>query len=283
MQSGDSSINDRADDSGTSWKRLVELASCAHSRDTLRCMRRLPALRIKEILERDALSFGPVHDGVTYAAHPQRRRLNSTEAKPLIARVPLMIGSNARDAWPLVSAGLNNTEAYLRASFPSFTEGQREELLSAYPISASSGIRSPSEQIAVIATEYGFQCPSKLIADATSDIGVPAWRYYFNASFPNTQIFPGSGAYHSSEIGLVFGTYRQPGATAFQGEMSRFMQKAWADFAKDPATGPGWGGVTDVGVLGAWGGNGPKPVVTVDEEVVDSRCALFEELYVGVV
>ncbi|KAL3440160.1 Carboxylesterase [Aspergillus insuetus] len=283
MQSGDSSINDRADDTGISWKKLVELAGCARSRDTVRCMHHLPALKIKDTIERNALSFGPVHDGVTYAAHPQRQRLNSTERKPLIARVPLIIGSNARDAWPLVSASLNNTEAYLRASFPTFTDAQRAELLSAYPISPSSGIRSPSEQIAVIATEYGFQCPSKLIADATSNVGVPAWRYYFNASFPNTQIFPGSGAYHSSEIGLVFGTYRQQGATTFQGEMSRFMQKAWADFAKDPAAGPGWGGVTDVGVLGGLGGDGVETVVTVGQEVVDGRCAFFDELYAAAI
>jgi carboxylesterase type B len=240
-------------------------------------------VKIKEIIERNALTFGPVHDGVTYAAHPHRRRVNSTEHKPLIARVPLMIGSNARDAWPLVSASLNNTEAYLRTSFPTFTDAQRAELLSAYPISPSSGIRSPSEQIAVIATEYGFQCPSKLIADATFDSGIPAWRYYFNASFPNTQIFPGSGAYHSSEIGLVFGTYRKEGATAFQAEMSGFMQKAWADFAKEPRAGPGWGGVTDVGVLGGWGGDGVETVRTVGEEVIDGRCAFFDELYAGAI
>ncbi|KAJ0413140.1 Carboxylesterase [Aspergillus carlsbadensis] len=281
MQSGDSSINDRADDTGASWTKLVDLAGCAGSRkrDTLRCMRRLPAVKIKEIIERNALSFGPVHDRVTYAAHPQGRRVNSTEETPLIARVPLMIGSNARDAWPLVSAELNDTQAYLRASFPTFTDAQRGEILAAYPVSPASGIRSANEQIAVIATEHGFQCPSKLIGDATSEIGVPAWRYYFNASFPNTQIFPGSGAYHSSEIGLVFGTYRQQGATGFQSELSRFMQKAWADFAKDPAAGPGWGAVTDVGVLGAWGEDGPVTVRTVGGEVVDSRCALFEELY----
>jgi carboxylesterase type B len=190
-----------------------------------------------------------------------------------------MIGSNAQDAWPLVSAELNNTEAYLRASFPTFTDAQGADFLAAYPISPESGIRSASEQIAVIATEHGFQCPSKLIADGTFDAGIPAWRYYFNASFPNTQIFPGSGWYHSSEIGLVFGTYRKEGATGFQGEMSAFMQKAWADFAKDPRAGPGWGGVTDVGVLGAWGADGPKPVVTVGEEVVDGRCVFFSELH----
>ncbi|KAL2846700.1 hypothetical protein BJY01DRAFT_247129 [Aspergillus pseudoustus] len=95
-----------------------------------------------------------------------------------------MFGSNAQDAWSL-----------------------RAAVLSAYPIGPISGIRSPGEQIAVIITEYIFQCPSKLIVDATSDVGIPAWRYYFNASFPNTEIFPGSGAYHSSEIGLVFGTH----------------------------------------------------------------------------
>jgi hypothetical protein len=65
--------------------------------------------------------------------------------------------------------------------------------------------------------------------------------------------------------------------------MSKYMQKAWADFAKDPATGPGWGGVTDIGVLGGWSEDGVETVVTVGEEVVDPRCAFFDELYAAAI
>ncbi|KAL2814106.1 Carboxylesterase [Aspergillus granulosus] len=282
MQSGDSSIRNRADNTGTTWRRLAELAGCSRSRDTVRCIRRLPALKLKDIIERNALSFGPVHDSVTYAEHPQKRRLNSSEDQPLIARVPLIIGSNARDAWPLVGIGLNDTKQYLQATFSTFTDQQRKQILAAYPINTTSGIRSPAEQIAVITTEYGFQCPSKLIADATADAGIAAWRYYFNASFPNTQLFPGSGAFHSSEIGLVFGTYKKEGATEFQAEMSKAMQKAWADFAKEPQTGPGWDGIPMIGVLGAWE-DGAEAVATVSSAELDARCKLFDELYASAI
>ncbi|KAL4861557.1 Carboxylesterase [Aspergillus spectabilis] len=282
MQSGDSSIRNRADDAGVAWKKLVELAGCPANRNIIRCLRALPALKLKDIIERNALTFGPVHDEATYADHPQKRRLASTAEQPLIARVPLMIGSNARDAWPLIT-GLNDTDQYLRATFPTFTEEQRQAIIHAYRISAATGIRSPAEQIAVITTEYGFQCPAKLIADGTAGVDVPAWRYFFNASFPNRQIFPGSGAFHSSEIDLVFGTYKREGATEFQGEMSAVMQKAWADFAKSPGSGPGWDAVPDVGVLGGWDNHGPKAVVTLPSDELDRRCEFFDELYAAAI
>lgn len=65
------------------------------------------------------------------------------------------------------------------------------------------------------------------------------------------------------------------------------MQRAWADFAKDPeGRGHGWDAVPRVGVFGAGEGEEQEVVVkrrqmfeTVDGAVVDRRCALYQPLY----
>jgi carboxylesterase type B len=61
------------------------------------------------------------------------------------------------------------------------------------------------------------------------------------------------GVYHSSEIPLVFGTYPRVNDTKEEIQLSRFMQHAWACFAKNPTAGPGWKLYPNIGVLGTFG------------------------------
>lgn len=101
------------------------------------------------------------------------------------------------------------------------------------------------------------------------------------ASFPNTQILPGLGVYHSSEIAVIFGTYPTVNATAQQYALSQTLQTAWATFAKNPTRGPGWnplgtfGGV-DLATLGS---NGNSGVSMVSQNAVDSKCPVFAPFY----
>jgi carboxylesterase type B len=83
-------------------------------------------------------------------------------------------------------------------------------------------------------------------------LGNPVWRFLFNASFANTEFFPGAGAYHAMEIQFFFGAYKQENATDFQREVGWVMQKACVDFAKDPTQGPGWAQVPEIGVFRVW-------------------------------
>jgi hypothetical protein len=85
-----------------------------------------------------------------------------------------------------------------------------------------------------------IQKPAALWANATASIGIPTWRYYFNASFSNTQVFPRLGVFHASEIPIIFRTYPDQNTTTQQHALSTFMQGAWARFAKNPLAGPGW-------------------------------------------
>lgn len=126
-----------------------------------------------------------------------------------------------------------------------------------------------------------------MMANTSHIAGIPTWRYLYNASIPN--INPpianvanvSFGAYHSSEIGLVFSTYPQLGATAQEYALSNYMRGAWASFARNPAAGPGWNalgtfGGTDLGLLGT---NGTGGVVVINPNEVDERCRILEPLY----
>jgi carboxylesterase type B len=60
------------------------------------------------------------------------------------------------------------------------------------------------------------------------------------AQWPNQRISPDAGAWHSSEIPSVFGLPDSKSAgpaTKDQATLSAFMNKAWAEFAKDPENG----------------------------------------------
>jgi len=82
------------------------------------------------------------------------------------------------------------------------------------------------------------------MANISATARIPAWRYLFNATFLNTQpaaaLGINLGAYHGSEIPIVFGTFPQAGSTPQEIELSKFMRGAWATFAKNPQRGPGW-------------------------------------------
>jgi cholinesterase len=66
----------------------------------------------------------------------------------------------------------------------------------------------------------------------------PMTRYRYHGVFPNQILTAKSGAYHSSEIPLIFGTSTDTGAdTPDEAKLAKAMQHAWATFAKDPDNG----------------------------------------------
>lgn len=235
-------------------------------------------------MEHKALKFFPIHDGgVTWANKPGAERLQSSKDNSRIAKVPILIGSNANDGDVFVYGALD-VKKYLDTVLPPNTPlAFVNKILTAYPI-GSPGILDVNGQLAAIYTEFAFQCPAAVVASDSKRVGIPAWRYYYNATFANAEIYPGSGVYHSAEIGPVFGTYPKTGATPFQREASTTLQKAWADFAKNPTRGPGWKSVPEVAVLG--GGARPgesdlgrKIVTTINPGHIDKRCGLYKVVY----
>lgn len=185
-----------------------------------------------------------------------------------------------------------------------------DKIIAHYPI-GSPGISSVYDQSSQIYTDLVFQCPARRWALDTASTGIPAWRYYFNASFANTRPFPNLGAYHSSEIQLVFNTYSPAQVTTQEFALAETIRGTWARFARNPDRGPGWnrvgtgasgtvlvgadsnatGGIlTDMnrisqngsfylGLLGNRGEALSSGVTVIDESEVDSRCSIYDSIY----
>ncbi|CAJ0552102.1 Ff.00g060810.m01.CDS01 [Fusarium sp. VM40] len=268
-----------------SWTKTTKIAGCdtGNFDEILECMRLVPADKLKDLVERAMLNFQPLSDnGITLANFPRDIRLKSKKEPETMARVPVLLGSTADEA--RLQDFMNVTiDQALRSWIPDISASQVTTLKFLYPI-GSPGISNDFDQVTKIVTELAMQCPTRYIAEDFTDADIKTWRFIYNASFPNTEIFKGSGAYHSSEIQTLFGTFPEKGATEFQEKLSREMQKAWGKFIRDPAQGPGWEPVPKIGIFGDGVAPGTddktkKTLKVLDENVVEPRCLLFGGLW----
>ncbi|KAH0282341.1 alpha/beta-hydrolase [Aureobasidium namibiae CBS 147.97] len=282
------------------WYNLtVELGCPGKFKSNLSCVRAANATNIKRIIEINELQFQPIADNVTLVSDPLRRR-----ALGEVANIPVLGGTNAQEGRAF-QVGQNNITTWFNTNFgssPSLVAAIKE----AYPLGVD-GLDLPYEVISQIYTDYSFQCPQALWANASAAGGIPTWRYYVNASFDNTQRYPNLGVYHSSEISIVFSTYPTVNTTTQEYALSRFMRGAWATFAKNPINGPGWNAVGsgtagvvyngrldgqlnsgdgsvlqedwDLGVLGDVGNVHGSGVTVLPQSAVDGKCALFAPVY----
>lgn len=69
---------------------------------------------------------------------------------------------------------------------------------------------------------------------------LPTYRYQYAGNFSNVSPLPWFGAYHSSELPLLFGTHSEYGgvSTNFEWNVSYAMEALWLSFAEDPSRGP---------------------------------------------
>lgn len=249
---------------------MVRKLNCSSASDVIACVRLIPANKIKSTIEEAGnFAFGPVRDNLTFISHAGIARQHGN-----IAKVPVLIGNNFQEGRLFVT-GYNSTQQYLQTVLPRMNQSFYNKVLAAYPI-GSSGISNEFEQAAAIDTDYRFLCTASQIAGYTSLAEFPVWRYLFNASFPNTQLFPDAGVYHSSEIVGIFGTYPRGGVTIKQEMLSQYMQKAWADFAKNPTGGPGWKQWPNVAVLGNSERRIKQDALNTE---IDKKCALYNPIY----
>lgn len=290
LESGQASYSTSAETSSVpDWDYLAAALNCTDSPSNLTCVRAAPATVIQNIIEEAELSFNPVADNVTLVSDPIARR-----AAGEIAYIPTLSGTNAQEG-RVFEVGVTNLTSFFAEYFAAFPQ-LIPAVTAAYPTGdlpegAQGVLTTPYDIASQIFTEFFFQCPQAAFANASATAGYPTWRYYFNATFPNTQAYPGLLAYHSSEIGIVFRTYPDVNVTTQEFALSSFMQGAWAKFAKDPLDGPGWNAVgtasqyygaaldQDLGDLGNRLDAASGGVTVIRESEVDSRCYLYEPLY----
>ncbi|MCJ1474787.1 hypothetical protein MMC13_003447 [Lambiella insularis] len=255
-----------------SWETLVAAVGCTAAASQIDCVRAVPATTIKSVIEHAALAFPPTVDNKTETGNVALAITSHTAAQ-----VPFLIGTNAQEGRPLAAAlGLDeplDVATFLNATIPG-EPALQAAIAATYPLSV---YQTPYFAISAIITDLEFLCPASALANLASISGYEVWRYYFNATFPNTQTFPDAGVYHSSEIAEVFGTYPTAGATAQEVALSKYMQTAWASFAKRPTRGPGWpklGSRWDVD-LGDLGPDGIFGEITIPQLTVDYICPLY--------
>ncbi|KAK7051766.1 carboxylic ester hydrolase [Favolaschia claudopus] len=92
-------------------------------------------------------------------------------------------------------------------------------------------------------TLEAFTCATAQTAAFRAKAGIPTWRYRYFGDWDNLRLYdccPGSGAYHGSELELVFGTGKDVSGVRngrAEERVSTMMMRAWAAFAKDPMKG----------------------------------------------
>ncbi|KAK7964099.1 cholinesterase precursor [Apiospora saccharicola] len=202
-------------DSSEEASHVLNCVRAANVTTLLAAAAKVPAL---PSLALPQATFHPAIDNVTVFADYEARA-----AAGRFARIPMLTGNNDFEA------GWYKLSAY--AVRINLTEAQWD-----------------------LYNERAFTCPSAYTANYRAQYGVPTWRYRYFGDWDNLRLYNGtaglgprgSGAYHGSEIEMVFGTARDVSGletTHEEAATSRYMMGAWAAFARDPKrglTGYGW-------------------------------------------
>lgn len=156
------------------------------------CVRAASASRIRALINEPSasLSFYPVDDDIMQLADPDRARADGH-----IAEVPLLIGTNANEG-TMWTGSWADLDSYV-AAFPMLSP-YATALKTTYPL----GGQGPNGELfadgwhvnAAIETDMEYTCPASRVAqDAAFHLGLPVWRYFFNATFSNTVLREGLG------------------------------------------------------------------------------------------
>lgn len=282
-------------DSSTDWNKLAQTLGCTGTdQQIFTCVQGQPPGAIEAAVVSGSLSFKPIIDNITC--------VNSIKdgVEPLI-NVPVMIGTNANEAELFLLAAFDayageSTVDTLAAAFGDLFPGSENGTPIATAIANDVYKITGDASVAVLsraATDFLFTCPSRAFAQYLISQDYPVWRYWYDASFPNTDGgIPGSLAYHASEIPSVFGTYYANTASSDQIALSTLMQTAWATFAKNAASnngvGPGsdwpqWGSVASGKDLEVFTAGQTSLAAGVSNYVTsDTNCAdLIYDVYNG--
>ncbi|KAJ7190399.1 Alpha/Beta hydrolase protein [Mycena pura] len=195
----------------------------------LNCLKQVPAATIRNFTNGPLSgSFGGVVDNVTVFTNSlERIRAGAS------ARVPIMLWNVENEgSFNVFVIGETNLTAVVEAEFPG-TAVTPDLVRSLYPGQNDSSV------IASAFRDIVVRCPDELWSAAVTGAGVGnVFRYTYGAVFADLQIFPGAGAWHSSEIGPLFGTFNRSTATPAEATWSATFQTAIANFVKNPEVPP---------------------------------------------
>ncbi|KAJ7625743.1 Carboxylesterase [Roridomyces roridus] len=201
----------------------------------IKCLKSVPAQDIREWTNGPmGGDFRPVTDNITVFPSTLDR-IRSGAA----ALIPILIGNLENDG-SVAAVGQNNLTAFLEINIPGLA-GNESELAEVTQVVRSlyPQAQNESQVIEDAVTDFGFRCPAELWSAAMLEAEVTSvFRYTYGAVFADLQLFPNAGAWHSSEIGPLFGTLNRTTATPAELIWSNTFQTAIANFIKDPISSP---------------------------------------------
>ncbi|KAL1301936.1 hypothetical protein AAFC00_002395 [Neodothiora populina] len=191
----------------TNFSSVARIFDCSYPENataTLDCMRRINTTALTDVVKANGsspYSFIPVPDEViVFSNYTARAFANQLSSRPAI------YGSTLNETTSLVP-------------FP------------ADPLTSSLNLTLVEKLNAVT-----FICPQRQSSQVRQAVSRKTYRYRYHGNFANISPLPWLGAYHCSELPLIFGTegdYRGP-ATSLEAATSKAMQDRWLAFAKDP-------------------------------------------------
>jgi cholinesterase len=131
--------------------------------------------------------------------------------------------------------------------------------------------------------DQDFTCATSLSASFRRAANIPTWRYRYFGDWDNLRLYPTSGAYHGSDLEMVFAASPDVSGlpdSADENAMQAIMQNAWAAFASDPNAGlrkqVGWP-VYDgnANTLIALAQNNSPSAVFVDPKQYEGACGQY--------
>ncbi|KAE8150662.1 carboxylesterase [Aspergillus avenaceus] len=109
-----------------------------------------------------------------------------------------------------------------------------------YRVSAFAANLSRSDSAWKVFNQAAFTCPTGNAAANRAAHGVPTWQSRYFGDWDNLRLYPTSGAYHGSDLAMLFGTAEEISGLPNSREEERFsqyMRSAWVAFARDPVNG----------------------------------------------
>ena len=249
MNSGTAVVTSGSDDRNyTNFTFVAENLGCGNvssAVDELNCMREVPVEKIEGFLQcwsdgghQPSLIFNPIVDNRTKFENYTARALAGNYSK-----LPAIIGTNVDKGRSIVSY-------------------------------TPSGVNIAN---ANATTLNQFLCPADQTTTNRFNTGSITYRYLYAGNFSNVAPQSWLGAYHSSELPLIFGTSQvaRGANTPFETELSELLQDYWLAFAVDPEQGLlklGWPLYEPGGSAVEFGKNDQTLVQNISVEILEGPC-----------
>ncbi|KAI1272089.1 Alpha/Beta hydrolase protein [Xylaria sp. FL0933] len=194
--------------------------------EELACMRAVPAADIKDYLQgptgklsaaTDGLVFDVIVDNVTlFSDYPGR--IQAKDPSLYASEIPLLTSTTVDEGTAVVP----------------------------YQFNGSATATELPPELAAIADAFTLNLRCTALQDITlrAEVGATTYRFLYGGNFSDISPVPWLGAYHTSDLPMIFGTYGSEGPlTQFEKHVSWTMQDLYLEFIKDPAEGlkrTGW-------------------------------------------